>query len=285
MNMAIEVQHETYMVTMTPAEWAAVPDNPRQRDTEKRAKNAKHLHQLHSTHTLVHMAEWNGGSCKLEGHTRAKIWHDMPEIAPDSVDVRVYVVDSEEDAKNLYEHFNSKEESQTTTDRLFGAMRESGIYPKSVFVSGCRFTNAVRTAHTYACRPSNPSGGRKAPVHEGVKFFRDEIIAMDRLEWPQGKAVGCAACCFLLARMKHGPTVEEFFLRYMKDGGIKNGRMRDCVQIFSDAVAQLSAKSGGGFTHFHEAVCIGLACVDRWIKSDFTMLSRAPKCDPYRYLE
>jgi hypothetical protein len=283
MTTATPTQNETYMMTMTPEEWAKVPDNPRQRDTDRRAKTAKHLHTLHSTHTLVHMAEWSNGMCKLEGHTRGKVWTDMPEIAPEAVDVRVYLVEDEEEAKLLYEHFNSKEETQTTTDRLFGAMRDAQIFPESAFVGGCRFTNAVRTAHTYATKSSNPTGGKKAPIYDGVHFFRDEIKDIDRMSWPKSKALGCAVCCFLMARKKHGKAVEEFFSRYINDCGIKNGRLRDCVQIFADVTDDLSAKSGGGFIHFHEAVCIGLACIEKWMRSDQTMLGRAPKCDPYRY--
>jgi hypothetical protein len=275
--------HDTYMTTMSPAEWSLVRDNPRQRDTERRALKAKHLQKLEAAHTLVHMAEWDGGRCKLEGHTRGKVWSDKPEIAPDTVDVRVYIVRDEEEAKRLYEHFNSREEVQTTTDRLFGAMREARITPHSCFVSGCRFTNAVRSAHTYATKWANPSGGQKPQINQGVAFFRDEIMALDMLQFPKDKAIGCAVCCFLLARMKYGAAVEQFFVRYMKNGGNKSGRMRDCVQVFSDAVDEHKVKSGGGFAHFHEAVCVGLACIDRWMKDESSMLTRVPKCDPYRF--
>lgn len=276
---------ETYMTTMTPEEWAAVPDNPRQRDTDRRAKTSKHLHTLESTHTLVHMAEWDTGRCKLEGHTRGKVWIDRPDIAPESVDVRVYVVDGEDEAKRLYGQFNSTEEVEKVTDRLFGALREFSIEAESPLVSGCRFTNAVRTAHSYATKPNVPSGGKKAPVHEGVEFFRDEIIALDRLNLPKDKGIGCAVCCFLLARKKHGKPVDEFFMRYKENAGMKLGRTQDCVQMFSNAIDENRKQSGGGFTHFHDAVCIGLACIDRWIKDDRTMLSRSLKCDPFRYLD
>lgn len=276
---------ETYMTTMTPAEWAEVPDNPRQRDTDRRAKTAKHLHVLEAAHTLVHMAEWESGRCKLEGHTRAKVWADRPEIAPESVEVRVYLVSGEEEAKRLYAQFNSVEEVEKVTDRLFGALRESEIVAESPLVSGCRFTNAVRTAHTYATKTNVPSGGNKAPIHVGVQFFRNEIVALDRLHLPKDKGIGCAVCCFLLARKKHGEQVDEFFLRYKENAGMKMGRNQDCVQMFANAIDENRKQSGGGFTHFHEAVCVGLACIDRWVKDDRTMMTRSPKCDPFRYLD
>lgn len=285
MTVATSVIAETYMTTMTPQEWASVPDNPRQRDTDRRAKTAKHLHTLESTHTLVHMAEWDTGRCKLEGHTRGKVWSDKPEIAPESVDVRVYLVQDEEEAKRLYGQFNSIEEVEKVTDRLFGALREFDIVAESSLVAGCRFTNAVRSAHTYATKNNVPSGGNKAPIHVGVEFFRDEIIALDRLHLPKDKAIGCAVCCFLLARKKHGKHADEFFLRYKENAGMKMGRNQDCVQLFSNAIEENRKQSGGGFTHFHDAVCVGLACIDRWVKDDRTMMTRAPKCDPFRYLD
>jgi hypothetical protein len=284
MTTTAVMMNETYMTSMTPEEWSSVPNNPRQRDTDRRAKTAKHLHSLQASHTLVHMAEWETGRCKLEGHTRAKVWQEMPEIAPESIEVRVYIVNDEEEAKRIYGQFNSKEEVETVTDKLFGALRESHISAESCLVSGCRFTNAVRTAHSYATKPSNPSGGRKSPVNEGVKFFRDEIIALDRLNLSKDKGIGCAVCCFLLARKKHGDAADEFFCRYKENAGMKAGKNKDCIQLFSDAVDDNRRQSGGGFTHFHEAVCIGLACIDRWVKDDRTMMTRAPKCDPFRYL-
>jgi len=285
MTTAAATHHQTYMTTMTPDEWDCVPGNPRQRDTERRVSRARHLHSLEATHTLVHMAEWDGGRCKLEGHTRALIWKERPDIAPESIDVRVYIVEDEEEAKRLYGHFNSKEELEGVPDKLFGSLREHGISPQSCLVSGCRFTNAVRTAHTYATKSSNPTGGKKPPVHDGVAFFRDEIVAMDAMHFTKDKGIGCALCCYLLSRKKHGPRADGFFDRYIKDSGIKNGRSRDCVQAFTDAIDENRKQSGGGFTHFHDAVSVGLACIDRWMKDTSAMLMRSPKCDPYRYME
>ena len=285
MTVETAATSEIYITTMTPEEWAAVPDNPRQRDTDRRAKAAQHLHTLEATHTLVRMAEWDTGRCKLEGHTRAKVWTDKPEIAPESVDVRVYIVTDEEEAKRLYNMFNTPEEVEKVTDRLFGALREFSITAESALVSGCRFTNAVRTAHTYATKTNVPTGGKKAPVHDGVAFFRNEIVALDRLNMPKDKGIGSAVCCFLMARKKHGKAVDEFFLRYKENAGMKMGRNQDCVQIFANAINEHRKESGGGFTHFHNAVCVGLACIDRWVKDDRTMMSRSPKCDPFRYLD
>lgn len=291
--MTTAVQHETYMTTMTPAEWADVPDNPRQRDTERRAMQAKHLYKLEAAHLLVHMAEWPGGRCKLEGHTRSKVWSDRPGIAPDQVDVRVYIVSGIEDAKRLYGHFNSIEEGERSTDRLFGAMRESGIQPQSTLVRTARFSNAVRSAYAYQCGACAATDGgawtsssyKSCSVYEAVDEFRREINALDRLDVNKHKAFGPVICCYLLSYRKHGDQVNEFFARYASDAGMKDGRQKDCVQLFADAMEGFRLVGGSGFEPFNEACRIGLACIERWVKSPGAMLSRSPKCDPFRYLD
>lgn len=289
--MESKMQHETYMTTMSPAEWAQVPDNPRQRDTEKRSMTAKHLFRLEASHLLVHMAEWPTGRCKLEGHTRAKVWADRPDIAPEQLDVRVYLVNDIEEAKRLYSHFNSKEESETSTDRLFGAMREANINPASTLVRTARFSNAVRTAYGYMCgacagaeRNHENRASLQCSVYEAVEEFRKEILALDALDLSKSKAYGAVVCCYLLSYRKHGDGINEFFARYAADAGVKDGRHKDCIQIFADAMEAFRIVHAG-FETFNEACRVGLACIDRWVKSPSAMLSRAPKCDPFRYLD
>lgn len=286
------IGYEIYMTTMTPTEWAEVPDNPRQRDTEKRAMQAKHLYKLEAAHLLVHMAEWPGGRCKLEGHTRSKVWSDRPEIAPEQVDIRVYVVASEDDAKRLYGHFNSREEAETSTDRLFGAMREAEITPSSTLVRTAKFSNAVRTAYGYMCGASSGADRQHAvgsslqcSVYAAVEEFRREILALDAIDLSKSKAYGTVICCYFLAYRKHGDQVNEFFARYVNDAGVKDGRLKDCVQLFADAMDAFRLVGSSGFEPFNEACRIGLACIDRWVKSPGAMLSRSPKCDPFRYLD
>jgi hypothetical protein len=278
------------MTTMTPAEWAEVPDNPRQRDTEKRAMQAKHLYRLEASHLLVHMAEWPGGKCKLEGHTRSKVWSNNPEIAPEQIDVRTYVVADLEEAKRLYGHFNSKEEGETATDRLFGAMRECWIEPQSTLIRQARFSNAVRTAYGYAFGMSMngvaPCGGAKhISVYEAVIEFQPEILALDLLDLSKHKAYGPVLCCYFMAHRKHGGNVNEFFARYARDAGHKQGKHKDCVQLFADAMESFRLVGSSGFEPFNESCRIGLACIDRWVKSPGAMLSRSPKCDPFSYLD
>ena len=274
------IQHETYMITMTPSEWLDVPDNPRQRDTELRVAKARHLNTLEAAHTLVHMAEWDGGRCKLEGHTRALKWMQCPDIAPDVLDVRVYVVESQDDAKRLYGHFNSKEESERANDRLFGALREAGIAPQSDFVRKAKFSNAVNMAYTFYEEHSRPKG---RPIYEKVAFFREQIVLLDSIAGSSKRMIGPVVCCFLMASHKHGPVVLDFFQRYILDGGTKDGRRKDCVQLFSDVMAEVRS---GGFCDWatqEKSVSKALWCVDRWLSAPTAMFTRVNECDPWSY--
>jgi hypothetical protein len=280
MSTAATQQHETFMTTMTPEEWASVPDNPRQRDTECRAAKARHLNTLEAAHTLVHMAEWGAGRCKLEGHTRALKWMQSPETAPESIDVRVYVVDSIEEAKRLYGHFNSKEEGERSNDRLFGALRENEITPVSDFVRKAKFSNAVSMAHAFYVEHSRH---KPLSVYEKVAFFREEIVLLDRIAGASKRMIGPVVCCFLMAAHKHGPAVMDFFQRYILDGGAKDGRRKDCVQLFSDVMADVRS---GGFCDWatqEKSVAKGLWCIDRWLSAPTAMLTRVNECDPWSY--
>jgi len=280
MATVTEVHHETYMLTMTPCEWAAVPDNPRQRDTESRLSKAKHLNVLQAAHTLVHMAEWDGGSCKLEGHTRALKWQQCPEIAPESVDVRVYVVDGPEQAKVLYGHFNSKEEGERANDRLFGAMREAEITPLSDFVRKAKFSNAVSMAFAFY---ADHSRSKDIKLYEKVCFFRNEIVLLDSIAGNNKRLISPCVVCFLMSSKKHGDKVVDFFSQYLQDGGIKDGRRKDCVQMFSDVMLELRK---GGFCDWNsqqKAVSKGLWCIGRWIAHSNAMNTRIQQVNPWSY--
>lgn len=276
----VVVQHETYMTTMTPEEWANVPDNPRQRDTESRAARARHLNVLEAAHTLVHMAEWDSGRCKLEGHTRALKWMQSPDTAPESVDVRVYVVESIEDAKRLYGHFNSKEEGERANDRLFGALRENGISPTSDFVRKAKFSNAVNMAFTFY---EDHGRHKSRPIYEKVEFFRDQIVLLDSIAGASKRMIGPVVCCFLMSTRKHGPVVADFFQRYILDGGTKDGRRKDCVQLFSDVMSEVRSNGFCDWATQEASVAKGLWCVERWLSAPTAMLTRVNECDPWSY--
>ena len=287
--MASDTFSETYMTTMSVSDWTSVPDNPAQRDTETRAAKAKHLRRYESAHGIVHMLESDKGRrCKLEGHTRAFYWNAHPDISPDSVDVRVTVCpdeDFEAESVRLYGHYNSKEEAETASDKLFGAMRKSGIEPASTFVRKAKFSTALTMGYAFSHR-----GNRGDSIYERVEFFAPQIKALDSFIGSRKKLVTPATTCFLLAHSVHGDEVIEFFQKFLADSGIKDGKRRDAVQFFGEAMdAYLQAGDAPGLLGTawgaaEQAVAIGLACAERWVVAGHALMTRVKPVDVWKYL-
>jgi hypothetical protein len=273
--------YETYMTTMTAAEWANVPDNPRQRDTVARASKAKHLNVLEPTHTLVAIAELpDGKRYKLDGHTRAYKWQADPKIAPTfPLDVRVYVVPDLAEVKRLYMHFDGKEAVETAADRVFGGMREAKISPKSEFVRRSRFAAALTAAYSYICGDLI-----KVDQFERVKFFTKQIRSLDTFVGATKRMCSPATCVYLMSHRKHGDAVNDFFQRFIKDEGVKDGRRRDSVQWFSELMGEYVKAARGKGPVFNHYVGHGLRCVEMWLNDTSAMTTRpAAAVDPHKY--
>jgi hypothetical protein len=281
MSTDSRVMHETYMTTMTAAEWAQVADNPRQRDTVGRAAKAKHLDVLEPTHTLVSIAELpDGKRYKLDAHTRAYKWLADPRLAPQSLlDVRVYVVPDLSEVKRLYMHFDGKAAVETAADAVFGGMREVRISPKSEFVRRSRFAAALTAAYSYICGDLV-----RVSHYERVRFFQKQIRALDAFVGATKRMCSPASCVYFLAHRKHGDVVNDFFQRFIKDEGVKDGRRRDCVQWFSELMGEYVKAARGKGPVFNHYVGHGLRCVEMWLNDRATMTTRpAAAIDPHKY--
>ena len=281
MTTVSQVLHETYMTNMTAQEWASVADNPRQRDTVARAAKAKHLDVLESTHTMVSIAELpDGKRYKLDAHTRAHKWQADPTLAPQSLlDVRVYVVPDIAEVKRLYTHFDGKAAVETAADAVFGGMRESKIAPKSEFVRRSRFAAALTAAYSYICGDLV-----KVTHYERVKFFQKQIRSLDTFVGATKRMCSPATCVYLLAHKKHGDEVNDFFQRFIKDEGVKDGKRRDCVQWFAELMGEYVKAARGKGPVFNHYVGHGLRCVEMWLNDHATMTTRlASAIDPHRY--
>ena len=280
--MSTETSFETYMTTMTAAEWASVADNPRQRDTVGRAARARHLDVLEPTHTLVSIAELpDGKRFKLDAHTRAYKWQANPELAPKSdLDVRVYLVADIGEVKRLYTHFDGKAAVETAADAVFGGMREVRLTPKSEFVRRARFAAALTEAYRYVCGDL-----LKVTHYERVRFFHKQIRSLDSFVGATKRMCSPATCVYLMAHKKHGDKVNDFFQRYIKDEGVKDGKRRDCVQWFTELMAEYVKSARGKGPVFNHYVGHGLRCVEMWLNDNATVSIRlAAAIDPHKYM-
>lgn len=121
-----------YFIEMTVEEWIEVPDNPRQRDTIRRAKRArrKHLSEYNEMHCRVIAAMMDGELfCKIDGHTRAYLWeHGMLDRPPNGkVIAQLFSVSSIDEAKRLYTQTDSVEAVKQVRDVLEGFANEIGL--------------------------------------------------------------------------------------------------------------------------------------------------------------
>lgn len=132
---------------MTVAQWQAVSNNPRQRDTDVHAAKAvnKHLKTYCPTHARVHAARLPGGDLvKLDGHTRALLWSDGRLQAPPVIYCDIHAVTSMDEAKALYLTFDNAHAAENARDKLSGAYREAGIHPQSTILTKGAMTSALR---------------------------------------------------------------------------------------------------------------------------------------------
>jgi hypothetical protein len=135
-------------IEMSVDQWINVPDNPRQRDTEKRAKYAvnHHLKESSPQHRFVYAATMNGKIlCKVDGHTRALLWkNNKLSRSPDGkVTVNLVPVKSMQEAKDEYDKVDSKKATKSSSDTVFSATRENAFTLESSLLRSCGFKHQL----------------------------------------------------------------------------------------------------------------------------------------------
>ena len=222
---------------MTAAQWIAVNDNPRQRDTAAHAIKASrgHLKAPSPVHQRVHAAQLPGGMLvKLDGHTRAMLWSDGRLAAPDVVFCDIHHVSSMDEAKALYETFDGKGAGKTARDNLSGAFREAGMVPES----GLLQTGAI----TSALRHLAPGG---TPIYSAVKMWRPELEALDALGVSSRLFIGGVILGALAVLRVRGERAHAFLSAVAVDGGIKTADGSDGVDAICRYIKDRNNKLSG----------------------------------------
>lgn len=231
-------------ITMSPAEWIAVDDNPIQRDTERHAARADHLKTFHPTHAHVSAAKLPSGRLvKLDGHTRALMWKRGDVHPPKAVEVTVYSVKSLDDAKEFYKTFDNKRALETATDMVSGAFRALGFEPQSGLLSAGSISSSLRLAwrvvHGWA-KDDQPTD-----IYEAINEFAAEILALDELGFRKGRFPLGAIAAFLITYRKHDNKVIAFWRALAEGAGQKTGRGMDGVQAVHELMLSSRGAHGG----------------------------------------
>ena len=258
--------------TMTLDEFASIPDNPRQRDTERHAKKAsrRHLKKLSPVHSCVSVAAIGGVPvCKLDGHTRCLLWQAGKLERPAcGLSVSVFAVASLQEAAELYSHFDNTEAAEGPSDKLSGACRESGIVLTSKLFSGHTFNTSLKFAH-------NLSGGTSLSEYHLIPKWFEVIKTVDAWQLDRNPFKGSGLLSLILVAVASNSyqteMLEDFFTRYAKDMGEKSGVLRDGVQALREHMVYRRLNNlMTGYQNTFDMMSKGYSCLNAW--SENTMI-------------
>lgn len=248
------------VVEMSPLTWIGVPDNPRQRDTEARAKKARHLRKPHETHRIVNMAVLpDGTKIKLDGHTRAYMWRHALVEKPSFVTVNVWRCGTLDDVRELYSTFDSKDAVESASDQMFGGMKDASLTLESPLLKGGRFTAAMRCATDLVYGKES----RRMSIYDQLAAWNDELKLLDEcrptsIRFNTGVTAGALIS---FARYRH--RVSDFWKGYAMNAGTKQEDEMDAVQALSERIAMFSKQRQlAGSGNYYRIVGVCLSAID-----------------------
>lgn len=249
-------------VEMTAAEWIAIPDNPRQRDTEAHAKKAKHLRTLHEVHKLVNMAVLpNGDRVKLDGHTRAYMWANKLSAIPDRVVANVWECGTLDDVRNLYSTFDNRDAVESASDQLFGGMRDAKMVFTSPLLKHRQFKESLKlaTAMVYQDRSSS--------VYDQLELWRPELTLLDKANPTKFRFSTGVTAAALISFARYDEDILPFWKDYSAGAGTKMGEEMDAVQALDERISMMrGARKLAGGSNYRFIIGFCLAAIDRHLR-------------------
>ena len=231
MQRNITIRHEVISIS----QWANIPDNPRQRDTQRHAvKSSKHhLAKPSLTHLEVSAAELpDGAMIKLDGHTRSYLWSSGKlESLSGFLNITIYPVATIEEAKNLYLQFDNQKAAESSSDRGYGALRENGINAKTPFI----YEGKIRTSLEMA-EWARTKTKKAIELGAAVGEWKEEIQIIDELHICRQKMNSWILAAALITTRKRGDSAINFWSKYARDEGIKSTKGRDGVEMLNQYV-------------------------------------------------
>lgn len=264
------------VISMSVTDWISVPDNPRQRNTEKRAKIARvrHLSKYQKPHRVVFAAVKDGAIlCKLDGHTRALLWESgILETPPDGrVEVVVFEVSGLQEAKELYDMCDSQSVSKKPSDNIFGACRELGFRLDSYLLRGCAFATQLKIA----------SSGKKfsGDVYKLVKDWKKELIALDQMAFTSKHTILISV---MLTAIRHdgADVCGEFFNKLEGNEGVKSASGYDGIELLARTLDVRRAEGRtAGYDNLMNICGQAWSAYEMWKKGNVRKTSNLPIAD------
>lgn len=218
------------VIEMSVKDWIEVKDNPRQRDTEKRANYAKsnHLSKYEQPHSFVWAAVKDGQIvCKLDGHTRALLWKSGELETPPNGKVTVLLIEikSRSDAKYYYDLLDAPRAAKKPSDFLFGATRENNFKLRSALLRSCSFSTQLKLADGNGKK----FDGQIYPIVTRWKGILQELDALGL-----SSSYGVLICCMLGTIKRDGiDCAGKFWQALDSNMGTKTAEGMDGVEALT----------------------------------------------------
>ena len=244
------------VLNMSVSDWMEVPDNPRQRDTERRAEygRRKHLATYAKPHEFVYAATKNGEIlCKLDGHTRAFLWMsgDLEHPPSGSVTVLLIPVQGMSEAKEIYEQLDSPVAYKRVCDSVFGATREQKFRLKSSLLAKCQFGTQLKMAD---------SGKFAGDAAKLVKKWKSELLVID--SWNLPKVYPTLISAMLLSVRSDGVDLSgEFWNGLTEDKGTKTNAGADGIELLKRhmEIRKVEGRTAG-YDNVKDTLSVALYC-------------------------
>lgn len=258
--------------TMTPQEWANIPDNPRQRNTERHLARASHLLNSSPTHAHVIMAFCPSTNqfWKLDGHTRSLLWNKTPDLAPSQLFVTVYNVSNIEEAAHLYTHFDNSKAVETPADKVSGAYHALGWQPTSSLLTigyishSLALTEGACRGQSYEIRIKQDE--ESSSIYTIVANWLPELKAIDTVNPSYKNFNSQILCAALLSIRRRGPDKAlPFWEAYIQDQGLKLENEMDGIEALARMFQTYRTARNKPSRHNSSLAQRAISCFEAWL--------------------
>lgn len=220
-------------------------DHPRQRNVQRQARKPHwRLAQRASGAVkealrLVIAAELDGHLYKVDGHTRAWLWHLRKLSAPETVFVTVHRTHSREELDALYDVFHESGARESTYDQVYGAFRQIGLSLKSRRLKEGFLASALNIALRGVGKPQQDKQQvEPIDIYAAVEAFKNELELLDSVD-PQPEIFYSGVVAAALIGLALYPESLEFFARLSKRQGEKRAGRPDPVEAVLCLITEL----------------------------------------------
>lgn len=225
------------VVEMTVDEWAVVPPNPRQRNTQAHARKNKKLHTLDPLHASVNAARLpDGRLIKLDGHTRDFLWNTRQVIGPTVIFVTVW------NCRNVtasYLRFDSPDAVENITDLLYGLCHEFDIKFESDFLLEFHFASGLAMAQQFYYGHQSYTRDK---VIEVLQDWTPELLLLDGCSPTREWFISPVIAGALLIMRSDGIEAQRFLMGVQQNAGTKGDGKIDAVQALVEFIVHVKDK-------------------------------------------